>query len=66
MYPPVYQSPLEGKLDERQEDMLRVGTALRNIGWLSFWGQLILTVVSTTILLFSTGVPAGGGLSVRR
>ena len=25
----------------------------------SFWGQLVLTVVSTTILLFSTGVPLG-------
>lgn len=64
MYPPIYQQPpAEGKLDERQEDMLRVGTALRNIGWLSFWGQLVLTVVSTTILLFSTGVPSGGGVS---
>lgn len=101
---------MEGKLDERQEDMLRVGTALRNIGWLrcggtpgarllrpssqrpgarlpassgvspdprllppppppflrrSFWGQLVLTVVSTTILLFSTGMPSGGSVSVR-
>lgn len=61
MYPPVYQSPLEGgKLSEQQEDMLRVGTALRNVGWLSFWGQLTLTTVSTTILLFSTGVSTSG------
>lgn len=29
-----HAAPAEGKLDERQEDMLRVGTALRNIGWL--------------------------------
>lgn len=63
-YPPIYQSPLEpGKLSEQQQDMLRVGTALRNIGWLSFWGQLVLTVVSTTILLFSTGVPLGAAAS---
>lgn len=53
------------QLDERQEDMLRAGTALRNIGWLSFWGQLALTVVSTTILLFSTGVPSSTGIQVR-
>lgn len=61
MYPPIYQSPLEagGKLNQHQEDMLRVGTALRNIGWLSFWGQLVLTVVSTVILLFSAGTVAG-------
>ncbi|KAL4451452.1 hypothetical protein ABPG75_007114 [Micractinium tetrahymenae] len=65
MYPPIYQSPLEtgGKLSERQEDMLRVGTALRNIGWLSFWGQLVLTVVSTIILLFSAGTVAGTSAS---
>lgn len=63
LYPPIYQSPLEGgRLDQAQEDMLRVGTALRNIGWLSFWGQLTLTVVSTTILLFSTGVPSATGV----
>ena len=31
---PLAAGPLEGKLDERQEDMLRMGTALRNIGWL--------------------------------
>ncbi len=35
---------------------LQVGTALRNIGWLSFWAQLTLTVVSAVILLFSVGV----------
>ena len=29
--------PLEpGKLSEKQQDMLRVGTALRNIGWLRY------------------------------
>lgn len=31
----------------------------------SFWGQLVLTVVSTTILLFSTGVPSSTGVQVR-
>ncbi|PRW56211.1 TIC chloroplastic [Chlorella sorokiniana] len=64
MYPPIYQTPQEtgGRLDAAQEDMLRVGTALRNIGWLSFWGQLALTVVSTVILLFSTGVPSATGV----
>ncbi|PSC69013.1 TIC chloroplastic isoform A [Micractinium conductrix] len=73
LYPPIYQSPQDGKLDPVQasscllpaspptacllvkEDMLRVGTALRNIGWMSFWGQLALTTVSTVILLFSSG-----------
>jgi hypothetical protein len=44
--------------------MLQLGTALRNIGWLSFWGQLILTTVSAVILLFSTGVTSQGALSV--
>lgn len=44
--------------------MLQLGTALRNIGWLSFWGQLILTTVSGVILLFSTGVTSSGKLSV--
>ncbi len=42
--------------EEEQVDRLAVGTALRNIGWLSFWGQLVLTVVSAVILLFSVGV----------
>lgn len=36
---PCPTGPLEGKLDERQEDMLRVGTALRNIGWLRCVGE---------------------------
>lgn len=33
---PSHAGPQEtaGRLDEAQEDMLRVGTALRNIGWL--------------------------------
>ena len=44
--------------------MLQVGTALRNLGWLAFWGQLILTTVSAVILLFSTGVTSQGALSI--
>lgn len=44
--------------------MLQLGTALRNIGWLSFWGQLILTTVSGVILLFSTGVTSKGAISI--
>lgn len=44
--------------------MLKLGTALRNIGWLSFWSQLVLTMVSAVILLFSTGVTSAGSLSI--
>ena len=44
--------------------MLQLGTALRNIGWLSFWSQLILTTVSGVILLFSTGMTSSGTLSI--
>jgi Protein of unknown function (DUF3611) len=53
-----------GNLTVNQKEMLQLGTALRNIGWLSFWGQLILTTVSAIILLFSTGVTSQGALSV--
>lgn len=50
--------------EEEQTNMLAVGTALRNIGWLSFWSQLALTVVSAVILLFSVGVTGQvGGVS---
>jgi len=44
--------------------MLRLGTALRNIGWLSFWGQLILTTVSGVILLFSSEITSKGVFSI--
>jgi hypothetical protein len=39
-----------------------VGTALRNIGWISFWSQLVLSIVSAVVLLFSTGVTAQVGV----
>jgi len=44
--------------------MLQLGTALRNIGWLSFWFQLILTTVSGVILLFSSGISSVGVVSI--
>jgi hypothetical protein len=60
---PLFAAP-SGNLTVKQKEMLKLGTALRNIGWLSFWGQLILTTVSAVILLFSTGVTSQGTLSV--
>jgi hypothetical protein len=65
MYPPIYQpgaAPMQ--LTPTQEDKLQLGTALRRIGWMSFWSQLVLTSVAAVILLFSTGVTADGGLSI--
>jgi hypothetical protein len=41
----------------------QLGTALRNIGWISFWAQLILSTVSGVVLLFSTGVTSGGAFA---
>uniref|UniRef100_A0A1D2A1H8 Protein TIC 21, chloroplastic n=1 Tax=Auxenochlorella protothecoides TaxID=3075 RepID=A0A1D2A1H8_AUXPR len=38
------------------KNALAMGTALRNIGWLSFWAQLTLTIVASGILIFSTGI----------
>ncbi|KAI8113832.1 hypothetical protein M9435_003823 [Picochlorum sp. BPE23] len=46
-----------------EQDKLQLGTALRNIGWLSFWSQLILSTVSGVVLLFSMGITAGGSFS---
>lgn len=48
------------ELTTEQREMLQLGTALRNIGWLAFWSQLILTSVAAVILLFSTGVTTIG------
>lgn len=71
-YPDIYQSPYEqppqqqqyggGAIlsEEEERDRLAVGTALRNIGWLSFWSQLTLTAVAAVILLFSIGVTSQG------
>jgi hypothetical protein len=39
-----------------------LSTALRNIGWVSFWSQFTLSVVSGIVLLFSTGLLAGNAL----
>lgn len=51
--------------DEAAQDMLAAGTALRNIGWLSFWSQLTLNVVAAVILVFSTGATtAGAGIAL--
>lgn len=46
-----------------QMDGLQLGTALRNIGWISFWSQLILSTVSGVVLLFSMGVTSGGAIT---
>lgn len=46
-----------------ESDMIQVGAALRNIGWISFWSQLILSTVSGVVLLFSLGVTTGGSLT---
>ena len=68
MYPKVYEGgavpPNDQELTTAQKEMLQLGTALRNIGWLSFWSQLILTSVSAVILLFSVGVTSQGSLSI--
>eukprot|EP00887_Chlorella_sp_A99_P002916 scaffold6.g2916.t1 len=48
----------------RVRGVLQVGTALRNIGWLSFWAQLVLNTVSAVILLFSTGVSGAGRVAL--
>jgi len=32
----------------------RIAGAFRSAGWVSFWGQIVLAVVSTLVLLFST------------
>ena len=37
-----------------------LSTAIRNIGWISFWSQFTLSIVSGVVLLFSTGMMAGG------
>lgn len=53
------------RTNEAAQDLLAAGTALRNIGWLSFWSQLSLNVVAAVILLFSTGAAsAGAGVPV--
>mmetsp|Transcript_10069 Transcript_10069/g.27413 ORF Transcript_10069/g.27413 Transcript_10069/m.27413 type:complete len:222 (-) Transcript_10069:306-971(-) len=36
-----------------------LSTAIRNIGWISFWSQFVLSVVSGVVLLFSTGATSG-------
>jgi hypothetical protein len=51
-------------LDDSARARLALGTALRNIGWISFWAQLALTSVAAVILLFSVGVTSGGTLAV--
>ena len=43
-------------------DRLQLGTALRNLGFISFWAQLVLSVVSGVVLLFSMGVTSGGSI----
>jgi hypothetical protein len=45
------------------EEQSSLGVALRNIGWISFWAQLILSTVSGVVLLFSTGVTSGGSFA---
>jgi hypothetical protein len=51
--------------NEASQDILAAGTALRNIGWLSFWSQLTLNVVAAIILVFSTGATsAGAGIAL--
>jgi hypothetical protein len=42
----------------------RIAGAFRNAGWVSFWGQIVLAVVATLVLLFSTAsinVRSGAG-----
>ena len=56
--------PLSKDLSIEQKEKLELGTALRNIGWLSFWSQLVLSTVSCVILLFSTGITSQGGFSI--
>lgn len=51
------------QLTPQENDMYQLGTALRNIGWISFWSQLILSTVSGVVLLFSTGVTSGGNVA---
>lgn len=41
------------------------GRALWRAGWLSWWAQVILTVVSSTIILFGT-LMTGGGLTLMK
>lgn len=48
---------------QQENDLFQLGTALKNIGWISFWSQLILSTVSGVVLLFSTGVTSGGNLA---
>jgi hypothetical protein len=48
---------------QQETDMFQLGTALKNIGWISFWAQLILSTVSGVVLLFSTGVTSGGNIA---
>ncbi|DBA80512.1 hypothetical protein WJX77_002029 [Trebouxia sp. C0004] len=51
--------PLEGNLDKEAH-------SLRRLGWISFWAQLALSIVSATILSFavSSSMQSPGGINV--
>ena len=61
---PSNAAPEAQNLTEQQREQLKLGTALRKIGWISFYAQLVLSTVSGVILLFSSGITSSGALSV--
>jgi hypothetical protein len=45
----------------RSINLPELARAFRRVGWISFWTQLVLAVVSSIILLFAKLIPSGGG-----
>ncbi|KAK9827073.1 hypothetical protein WJX74_005567 [Apatococcus lobatus] len=47
--------------EQARRNLVKAANACRRYGWLSFWSQLILSVVSACILLFSVAFTAQNG-----
>ena len=49
------------KAELAAQNLQRVGVSMQKLGWVSFWIQLAMALVSVTILVFSTAFSGQGG-----
>ena len=49
------------KAELAAQNLQRVGVSMQKLGWVSFWVQLAMALVSVTILVFSTAFSGQGG-----